>query len=823
VQPFELPEFYMPHQARLNPRLDAAREHSKAWAREMGILDTPGEKGAKAIWDERKFDSADYALLCAYTHPDAPGPELDLVTDWYVWVFFFDDHFLEVFKRTRDMDGAREYLSRLRAFMPVHSVSDPPAPTNPVERGLADLWARTTPTTSIGWRLRFIATTRDLLEVSLWELSNIRQSRVSNPIEYIEMRRKVGGAPWSAGLVEHAVGAEIPAEIAPTRPMHVLRDTFADGVHLRNDLFSYQREVEEEGENANCVLVVERFFGIDPQQAANLTNDLLTSRLQQFENTALTELPPLFDEHGLDPSARAAVFMYVKGLQDWQAGGHEWHMRSSRYMNGGSGDAGAHEAAEAPTPGRWVPGPTGLGTSAARIVAAAGYDVSRAIEPRQTSVSRREPSPLERLLDGPVGFGAAAARLRPSTIAAGLKRFRNHARVPYEAVGPTSLPPFYMPYRARVNIHQERSRRHCIGWAREVGMIDTTPGVPGAGVWDENKLASFDFAVCAARIHPDASGPELDLSSAWLTWRTFGDDYFPITFGTTRDMAGAKGFNARLSEFMPLDCGPTPPPANPVETGLANLWIRTASPMTIDARRQFRSGVEEMTASWLWELQNHIQHRVPDPVDYVEMRRKTFGSDLTMRLAGVTKGEGIPPELLRTRAMRGLKDSAADYACWTNDIFSYQKEIEFQGELHNFVLVLRTFLEIGSEQALRIVNDMMTSRLRQFEHIIATEVPVLVTDFNLDENARQALDAYIEGLQDWVSGILDWHRLTGRYDEAALRSYRAQRYVLGGPTGLGTAAARIGFGEIRVNTNWGAVPRAGHDGSTRPGAPPSRG
>jgi germacradienol/geosmin synthase len=172
--------------------------------------------------------------------------------------------------------------------------------------------------------------------------------------------------------------------------------------------------------------------------------------------------------------------------------------------------------------------------------------------------------------------------------------------------------------------------------------------------------------------------------------------------------------------------------------------------------------------------------------------------------------------------MRGLKDSAADYACWTNDIFSYQKEIEFQGDLHNFVLVLRTFLDIDSEPALRVVNDMMTSRLRQFEHIIATDLPVLVTDFNLDERARQALDAYIEGLQDWVSGILDWHRLTGRYDEAALRSYRAQRYVLGGPTGLGTAAARIGFGGISGNANWSAVPRAGHDGSTRPGAPPSR-
>jgi hypothetical protein len=38
MQPFELPEFYMPWPARLNPNLEAARVHSKAWAYEMGIL-----------------------------------------------------------------------------------------------------------------------------------------------------------------------------------------------------------------------------------------------------------------------------------------------------------------------------------------------------------------------------------------------------------------------------------------------------------------------------------------------------------------------------------------------------------------------------------------------------------------------------------------------------------------------------------------------------------------------------------------------------------------------------------------------------------------
>ena len=39
MQPFKLPEFYMPWPARLNQNLEVARVHSKAWAYYMGILD----------------------------------------------------------------------------------------------------------------------------------------------------------------------------------------------------------------------------------------------------------------------------------------------------------------------------------------------------------------------------------------------------------------------------------------------------------------------------------------------------------------------------------------------------------------------------------------------------------------------------------------------------------------------------------------------------------------------------------------------------------------------------------------------------------------
>ncbi|MEH2382151.1 MAG: family 2 encapsulin nanocompartment cargo protein terpene cyclase [Nostoc sp.] len=741
MQPFKLPEFYMPWPARLNPNLQAARVHSKAWAYEMGILGSQEEAEGSPIWDERTFDAHDYALLCSYTHPDAPGTELDLVTDWYVWVFFFDDHFLEIYKRTQDMAGAKEYLDRLPAFMSVYPTETPPVPTNPVERGLANLWSRTAFTKSVDWRLRFFESTKNLLEESMWELANINQNRIANPIEYIEMRRKVGGAPWSANLIEHAVFVEVPAEIAATRPMRVLKDTFADGVHLRNDLFSYQREVEDEGENANCVLVLERFLNVSTQEAANLTNELLSSRLYQFDNTAVTELPSLFEEYGLDPVERVNVLLYIKGLQDWQSGGHEWHMRSSRYMN--------KESDNSSTP---------------------------------------------TILGGPKGLGTSGARIESLYATLGLGRFKSFTHVPYQAVGPVKLPKFYMPFSTTLNPNLDAARKHSKEWARQMGMLESLPGIPDAFIWNDHKFDVADVALCGALIHPNGSAHELNLSACWLVWGTYADDYFPALYGNNRDMVGAKVFNARLSAFMPLDDS-TPPavPTNPVERGLADIWSRTASPMSANARTQFRQAIQDMTDSWVWELANQIQNRIPDPIDYVEMRRKTFGSDLTMSLSRLAQGGEIPMEIYRSRPMRSLDNSAADFACFTNDIFSYQKEIEFEGEIHNCVLVVQNFLNCDLPQAVEIVNNLMTARAQQFQHIVATELPVLFDDFNLDESTRKKLLGYVEKLEQWMCGVLKWHITVDRYKEFELRNSASPIVrLLNGPRGLGTSAARIG-------------------------------
>ncbi|MBW8486643.1 terpene synthase family protein [Actinomadura parmotrematis] len=665
MRPFELPDFYLPHPASLNPHLERTRDHSLDWSHRMGVLG-PDPEGAP-VWDRARYDAHDYALLTAHTHPDAPPAILDLVNDWYVWVFYFDDRFLVRYKKTGDIAGARAHLDRLPAFMPADP-ADLPAPSNAVERGLADLWRRTVPLMSDGWRERFTESTRDLLMESLWELYNISDGRVPNPVDYIGMRRKVGGAPWSADLVEVAVGAEVPDRVAATRPLRVLKDTFSDGVHLRNDIFSYQRETEEEGEVNNGVLVLERFFDTDPQHAADLTNDLLTSRLKQFENTALTELPPLFEEHRLAPGERADVARYVKGLQDWQAGGHEWHLRSSRYMNDRTGGPARRR------------GP--------RVAGRAGHPF---------------------------------------------------ASVPPQVGGPFRRPEVTLPYAQRTNPHVEQVRRHVHTWARKTGML-------GEAVWDETGFRAADRGGLAALTHPSASGPELDLAAGWQVWAAYARDLFTVLFKERRDLIGAKAFHERLAALMPAGAGAAPAPVGAAERGLADLWARTAPALSPDGRRTLAAAVRDLTGSWLWELVGLLQHRVPDPVDYLEMRRRTSGAAAALAVAELAAARELPAGFRESGPARRLAEAWSDIAALVDDL-------HHPGETPHAVPAVQAFLRCDAQRAADLVGEVIDARVRQFDRIAATELPALAAEHGV---APAVLDRHLDDLRDLLAGRLAW-------------------------------------------------------------------
>jgi germacradienol/geosmin synthase len=134
--------------------------------------------------------------------------------------------------------------------------------------------------------------------------------------------------------------------------------------------------------------------------------------------------------------------------------------------------------------------------------------------------------------------------------------------------------------------------------------------------------------------------------------------------------------------------------------------------------------------------------------------------------------------------MRALIDTFTDIGPLRIDLFSYQKESETDGGINNGinngVLVVQRFLNVAVDDAVSVVNDLADGRLRQFERIVSTELPALLAE--LAPETRQQVLRYVESLQDWMAGDLQWSKVTGRY-----RSAPAVR----GLAGLGMSAARV--------------------------------
>jgi FAD/FMN-containing dehydrogenase len=376
------------------------------------------------------------------------------------------------------------------------------------------------------------------------------------------------------------------------------------------------------------------------------------------------------------------------------------------------------------------------------------------------------------------------------------------------------LPELYMPFAARLNPHVDGARRHSRAWAEQMGMFTEEHGTL---VWHESGFDHSDFALFAALTHPDAEAAELAIATDWHVWSWYFDDYFVEVFKRRRDRDGARAFVDRLAAFMPLVPGVTPPPANVVEHALSDVWQRTGPFLPWEDRAQFAEGIVTMARSWLWELDNLVHDRVPDPIDYIETRRTTGGAELSTRTALLGLRVRIPAEVLRAPAFQALTDTFTDAVDLINDIMSYRREVEYEGEINNAVLITERFLDCGLPEAVEVVNRLLTTRVRAFEGVIETDLPALLDETDLRDDGRVAVLTYAHGLRDLMAGVAAWSRDTPRYHDASLWTGRPGAVTVDPPPNfpadipLRRRTFRNWSGETEVTQVWAATPSSGAD------------
>ncbi|MFJ9434198.1 hypothetical protein ACIRQY_31705 [Streptomyces sp. NPDC101490] len=331
VHAVELPELWMPHPLRVNPFLPALRQESETWARDMGMLG--GERGPTAdgpVWTRSQFHAMTVDQLTAWTLPDAPPAALRLNHRFNIWALAWDDYFATAFKQTGDLHGAREFTARLHRFLGPEP-DRLPEPANPVERGIADLQRHLFPPRLAHWRAEFNRALVRYVDAGVEELSNSLDGRVPHLIEYAPFRRDSFAAHTAPYSVELATGARIPEQIRRTRTVRALLDAFMDFMGLANDIASYEREVHEENDVNNLVVVLGSSLGISLHDAVIAALNLVNSRLRDFEHLRLADLPLIVEAAGLDHAERAELDTWLRGACGFLSGIHAWYTGAPRY------------------------------------------------------------------------------------------------------------------------------------------------------------------------------------------------------------------------------------------------------------------------------------------------------------------------------------------------------------------------------------------------------------------------------------------------------------------------------------------------------------
>lgn len=332
----------------------------------------------------------------------------------------------------------------------------------------------------------------------------------------------------------------------------------------------------------------------------------------------------------------------------------------------------------------------------------------------------------------------------------------------------TDIPAFDMPFAARLSPHVDRVRLHTKAWVRDMGMLGGAP-------WTEAFYDAADYGGFAPLTHPTASLDDLLHISDWHTWGFYLHDAFREGFLRPRNVTGGKAFIARLKEI--LGSGSSMP-LNPAEKGLTDLVSRS----TLDD--DDRAGVTEILDGLSWELHNTAQGRVPDPIDLVEMRRKTNAGELSAALAMKSVGADLPVELSRNSTMRALVDSFGDVPGLRQEILGFDAFYGSGASTTSAVLAVQQFFECELRQAVDVVGDLVSARLRQIVSIIA-DLPSLVQEYDLDEAAQAGLHRYVEALKSWLAGELLWSQRSGRF------TFSSTRKSFHTPSGLGTAAVLV--------------------------------
>ncbi|MFI9503587.1 hypothetical protein [Nocardia sp. NPDC052566] len=326
------------------------------------------------------------------------------------------------------------------------------------------------------------------------------------------------------------------------------------------------------------------------------------------------------------------------------------------------------------------------------------------------------------------------------------------------------VPEIFNPFPYQINPYVEQTRAHLVEWTRRIGLVHREAA--------RRRFEKADFGWFTSVVYPAADAVHLDLMSDWFAWLFLVDDQLDDgAVGRSAEHAGAVVARMRAVLESP-DFGAaavTDPDAPTAVSSLADLWLRSAADATPAWRRRYIRHLDDcLTTAATWEARNRIEGIVPDEPTYIEKRRHTGAIYVCMDYIDLVEHLDVPETVYDSAEFRSALDAACNVVCWTNDVYSLEKERSL-GEVHNLVLVVEHHRALDTAAALECVCEAISAETKLY----LTRECELLAEF--PEHA-DVLIPYAAGMRTWMRGNLDWSSRSRRY-EADSVGVRPETYL----------------------------------------------
>jgi hypothetical protein len=336
------------------------------------------------------------------------------------------------------------------------------------------------------------------------------------------------------------------------------------------------------------------------------------------------------------------------------------------------------------------------------------------------------------------------------------------------------IPPLWCPIPARIHPEAAGIDDHLLAWAKERDLIRS----PAAA----ERFRVAGFGQFSAECYPRVSN--LKLMAEWNGYNWIVDDQLDEGYaeGTHEDRVRLA---RELLDQIPLDMR-IPRASSPLTATLADLWQRTAKPMSLAWRKRYQAHYRDWLGFTLLPHAQRERTRIPEqapPVlhTFIRRRRLNSGCELSFDLVEPGALSEVPEQVADCDAYRAVRIAANDSISWHNDLYSIRKETA-RGDYDHLAIAVRRATRDTWAGALSQSAQMIEDITRDFL-LACQDLRTMRPVFDLDDAAWARVEESLNGLGEWISGSLHWHMGSLRYQvvettaEGELPSY-IERHLL---------------------------------------------